>query len=135
MDYNNFLRKGVNMSYNGYTNWATWNVALWFGNDEGLYHTLQEPFICPVPFKTEQETEAFVKELMPDGMPDFDANTENYKDVDWAEVQTALNELAGFELCSECDDWEDADEFVKGVCLICQPEEKEAAAYLAYTGL
>ena len=22
---------------NGWTNWETWNVALWMGNDEGLY--------------------------------------------------------------------------------------------------
>jgi hypothetical protein len=26
------------MSYNGYTNWARWNVALWINNDEGLYN-------------------------------------------------------------------------------------------------
>jgi len=25
------------MSYNGHKNWAYWNVALWIGNDEGLY--------------------------------------------------------------------------------------------------
>jgi hypothetical protein len=24
-------------TYNGHRNWAYWNVALWFGNDEGLY--------------------------------------------------------------------------------------------------
>lgn len=23
--------------YNGHPSWAYWNVALWFGNDEGLY--------------------------------------------------------------------------------------------------
>ena len=26
-------------SYNGWTNYATWNVALWMGNDEFLYNT------------------------------------------------------------------------------------------------
>ena len=25
------------MSFNGWKNWETWNVALWIGNDEGLY--------------------------------------------------------------------------------------------------
>ena len=23
--------------YNGWKNWATWNVALWLGNDDSLY--------------------------------------------------------------------------------------------------
>ena len=29
------------MSYNGWKNHATWNVALWIGNDEGLYNLAQ----------------------------------------------------------------------------------------------
>lgn len=28
--------------YNGHPSWRYWNVALWFGNDEGLYNMARE---------------------------------------------------------------------------------------------
>ena len=30
------------MSYNGFVNYATWNVALWLNSDEGLYALARE---------------------------------------------------------------------------------------------
>lgn len=30
------------MSYNGWTNYPTWNISLWMNNDEGNYNALQE---------------------------------------------------------------------------------------------
>lgn len=30
------------MSYNGWKNYNTWNVALWIQNDEGLYNLARE---------------------------------------------------------------------------------------------
>ena len=37
--------------YNGWTNYATWNVALWIGSDKGLYHAAMDFRRVPAPYK------------------------------------------------------------------------------------
>jgi hypothetical protein len=37
-----FQRNALDISYNGWENYETWNVALWINNEEGLYHLAME---------------------------------------------------------------------------------------------
>ena len=37
-----FQRNALDVSYNGWENYETWNVALWINNDQGLYSIARE---------------------------------------------------------------------------------------------
>ncbi len=37
-----FTPSHMDNTYNGWTNYETWNAALWLGNDEGLYTIAKE---------------------------------------------------------------------------------------------
>ena len=37
-----YQRNALDISYNGWENYETWNVALWINNDEGLYNIAME---------------------------------------------------------------------------------------------
>jgi len=69
--------------YNGWTNWETWNVALWIGNDEYLYREARRShsyfdFVQRMGFETDST---------PDGAKYVDSN------LDYDELDEMIDEL------------------------------------------
>ena len=84
--------------YNGWTNYATWNVALWLDNEQGSHSHFVERAAA-----LEDETWALAKEIeeyVREGAPDLDAST--YADllgaalssVNWYEIAESFCETA-----------------------------------------
>lgn len=80
------------MAYNGWANYQTWNVALWLGNDEGLYRAALD-FAREHKRIKASDAEAFVTELLPNGTPDFDSPAE-YRHVRWGAIARDIQEMA-----------------------------------------
>lgn len=80
------------MSYNGWTNWETWQILLWIDNEEYSHKEMRR-------FLRRQRhsqsltklIEEFVRELYPDGTPDMDSAAE-YDAVNWDEITHHLVE-------------------------------------------
>jgi len=85
----------MKQTYNGWTNYETWNVALWLGNDYGLYQAVRE-FVKAHRGKVLARTaRQFVTEIMPEGTPDFAerGGAARYAAVSWGEIASTLKEL------------------------------------------
>lgn len=72
--------------YNGWTNYATWNVALWVGNDEPVYRAMiAHPRFTMVSART------FARVNYPGGTPDLKGKG-GFAGVDWQAIADAWNE-------------------------------------------
>jgi hypothetical protein len=73
-------------THEGWTNYETWNIALWIDNDYNTYNTYREKIdflqYCEI---TPSNIERFVKDLFPSGTPDFESYRE-YTKVNWKEI-------------------------------------------------
>jgi hypothetical protein len=75
--------------YQGWANYETWNVALWFDNERRLYDAV---LAHPDRF-TAASVKVFVKKKLPNGTSDFKAK--GYAKVDWQEIADSFNEMRG----------------------------------------
>ena len=69
--------------YNGWTNYETWNVALWVGNDEGLYDIARR---CDDYQEFVDAVEGLISET-PDGVSFTSAK------LNWHELNDMIEEL------------------------------------------
>ena len=84
--------------YNGWKNWATWNVAPWLGNDEGIYHAAVDLAKAKQKSRVGKVTAVaarrFVRECFPDGTPDMNQIPgRKYAGVDFKAIADAINEF------------------------------------------
>jgi hypothetical protein len=75
--------------YNGWTNWETWQINLWFGGDEELYRC-QRDFIDCAARQDDKITGTvvrdFVYEMLPEGTPDMERGWLTDEPVNWDEI-------------------------------------------------
>ena len=92
------------MSYQGWSNYPTWDVALWLDNDEGLYHQQREwaEEAKEEAKHSERTVEGLladkIKEFVEDKKPELpngmysDMLTWAVHQVDWCEIATGILE-------------------------------------------
>ena len=80
-------------TYNGWSNWATWNLVLWTDNDEGAYRRARR-FVSWAGELAgfNQKCRIFMRELWPEGTPDM--THDDMRDVNWDEVEEYMLQLA-----------------------------------------
>ena len=82
--------------YNGYTNYPTWNVALWIDNDEGMYDMARE--VVGQDFEYDFQREVALKNMLDEFIPDLGASMQAdllgwaLSNVNWIEIVDNLLE-------------------------------------------
>jgi hypothetical protein len=85
-----------NEKYNGWANYETWNVALWYNNDETIYDMIYEMIKHKQP---DDLTESAAREVIIDAFSNFDLKQTpddvklSSKEINWNEIAEDLKEM------------------------------------------
>lgn len=99
--------------YNGWTNWETWNVALWISNEYPSYQ--QAVYLAKQAYGLDNLAESLENEFYYP-TPDFD-ETDDLRNVNWLEIAESYQEYMGVVSPSDFAGFEDGDN-VKWLCAI-----------------
>lgn len=72
-----------NVEFNGWTNWATWNVVLWIDNEEG-WHEARRDAIRSAGSADPEAIADLCRELMGNATPD--GCDLSHQGIDWASI-------------------------------------------------
>ena len=78
---------GIDTTYNGWANYETWNVALYIGNDEGLYNMAKEVVVNGGTYGDFVDQLGLGSSKTPDGVSWTDVN------IDGIEINEMMTEL------------------------------------------
>ncbi len=87
----------LDTEYNGWTNYSTWNAALWVDNEEYAYFTRIDEQKRIVEWNSEL-VEQFIRDMFPDGTPDMQMREEDgcklhtLDHVNYGEIADAWND-------------------------------------------
>ena len=86
-----------NNTYNGWTNWQTWNVLIRLDNEQNLYNA-KESFIRRNEHKQNFEiiVKSFLTDIFPNGTPDM-KTAEEMEAVNYEEIAETWQEEYEFE--------------------------------------
>lgn len=100
--------------YNGWSNYNTWCVNLWFSNDQNSYNYIQEQIKeikYPTILKIADRVREIIEEMIPESINTgllFDLLYKAIKDVNYHELAQHYAEdfsIKLYEICLKCLNW------------------------------
>lgn len=88
--------ESLDNTYNGWSNWETWNLLLWANNEESTYKEMRR-FATKVSTLAQEKDQiracvSFFNDMFPSGTPDMEAG--DMDNVNWNEVlESVLEEV------------------------------------------